>query len=167
MTQSTYVTMFHNARLVILIGLLFAMIVTTGGCQSTAPVDPAVPVVVAPKATADQLRAAARFSLNATQDSAVRLAESGVLKPKDFLAGVDAILAARAALDSVGLAKPDLGDAIAIAWSIWRMGQAAYVVANAAAITETQAADYEAAGKISDEEFDAYVALVKSVYGQG
>ena len=135
---------------------VLALIAFAFGCQSNPPVQG--------EATPEQLRAAARYGVTASEQAAVVLHKGGVLDTDDFLAGVAAIHAARAALSAVSLSGFDVEDAakaIAVAKAAWLLAQAGYQVANAAAITPEQASAWEAEGIAYDAEFDAYVEALK------
>lgn len=136
---------------------LIAALVTLFGCASTTPIEG--------KATPEQLRAAARYTVTASQQAAIILHKGGVLGTDDFLSGVQAIRAAREALNAVSLSGNDetVKKAIAVAQAAWKMADAAFKVANAAQITPEQAAQWEAEGIAEDKAFDAYAASLTPV----
>lgn len=141
------------------VAMFVAAMVALGGCASTSPPVPTEPGV---QAEPWQLRAAARCGLTAMEESGIDLHTSGALHGDDWRNYVDACKTARGLLYQTGLAGLDPADilkAIAIAKAAVKAGQAAWVMANAAAIGEETAAEYEQAGAAADKAFDSYAAL--------
>lgn len=137
------------------IGATAIVMAPLSGCDSTqGPID-------APKATPAQLKAAGRFGLTAMEQNGIDLHGAGVLKGNDWSNYVSACKTARGLLYQSGLAgftEVDIAKAIAIAKAAVKTGQAAWIMANAASVSDEDAAAWEADGQVMDATFDQYVA---------
>lgn len=146
----------YITALAMLVSTIFAF-----GCASTTgPIGdgPSTQVPAEPW----QLRAAARHGLTTMERSGIDLHAAGVLHGDDWVAYVDACDTARAILLSTASASIDpaeIAKAIAIARAAIKAGQSAWILANAAAIGEEAAAEWEIDGLAADAEFAAYVAI--------
>lgn len=129
------------------------------GCAS--PGNP-IPTDPPPQAETWQLHAAARNGLTVMEQNGIDLHGAGALHGADWRNYIDGCTSARAILQSTGAATVDpatISKAIAIVKAAVKTGQAAWVLANAAAIGEDTAAEYESAGAKADAAFDAYALL--------
>ena len=144
--------------------LLFTVLVLAAVSLPLGCASPAAPVPTDPQPQAEpwQLHAAARNGLTVMEQNGIDLHGAGALHGADWRNYIDGCTSARAILQSTGAATVDpatISKAIAIVKAAVKTGQAAWVLANAAAIGEETAAEYESAGPQADEAFDKYVLL--------
>ena len=143
--------------------LLFTVLVLAAVSLPLGCAPPAAPVPTDPQPQAEtwQLHAAAVYGLSTMEENGIDLHGTGVLKGGDWHNYIDGVKTARGLLHPAGAAitDVDIAKAIAIAKAAVKTGQAVWIMANAAAIGEETAAEYESAGPKADEAFDKYVLL--------